>query len=348
MLRITRNPGALIAICAALVASPVLASGNEEPQSDGPAFALMDLRGTTAWAISTYQWLEPSEDALDAVIGSVGKGPMRLDLVMDNIVPSYCEMRPDPQICDGPGNPVSWLEDVPQTICMEIPSPVRARHRGILANASQLCLEPTSNLAFPKDWPEGTSWSQIHLHQTVTPTKITVDQDTATIELVISDAIATRLATLSEQGYGPVQIGWDQATLRKTLGPQLDQFIAGDDENCTFLQRNLDPSGLGYLVLDDKLARVSLYADEYDVATSLVRTAQGVSLGSTREDVHAAFGDAELVEEEHEYLGADARYVTWWTDAAKSRGIRFEFNEDGVVTAIHAGNEAITLVEGCS
>lgn len=95
-------------------------------------------------------------------------------------------------------------------------------------------------------------------------------------------------------------------------------------------------------------SRVSLYADEYDVATSLVRTAQGISLGSTREDVHAAFGNAELVEEEHEYLGADARYITWWTDAAKSRGIRFEFNEDGVVTAIHAGNEAITLVEGCS
>lgn len=348
MPRIAHYLGTLIAVCGPFVASFAMATESEEPHPEGPTFALMDLRGTTAWAITQYQWLEPAEDALDAVISAAGKDSMRLDFTMDSIVPSYCELRPDPEICDGPGIPVSWMEDIPQTICMDIPSPVRARHKDVLGKADQLCLEPTSNLAFPKDWPENTQWAQLHLHQTVKPGKVRIEHGTVIIDLEISDAIATRLASLSEQGYGPIMIGWDQATLRKTLGPQLDQFIAGDDENCTYLQRNLDPSGLGYLVLDGKLARISLYADEYDVATSLVKTVNGIALGATRDDVFAAFDDKDLIEEDHEYLDADARYITWWADTAKSRGVRFELNEDGLVTAIHAGTDAITLLEGCS
>lgn len=348
MLHIARHTGTLIAICAPFVTTPVIASDSPEQQQDGPAFALLDLRGTTAWAITNYQWLEPAEDALDVLIANAGAGPMRLDFVMDNIVPPYCELRPDPEICDGPGVPVNWLEDVPQTICMDIPSPVRARYKNVLETIEQLCLEPTNNLILPKDWAEGTGWDQLHLQQTVIAGKLRTEDKTAIIDLEISDAIATRLANLSDDGYGPIRIGWDQATLRKSLGPQLDQFIAGDDENCIYLQRNQDPSGLGYMVLDDRLARISLYADEYDVATSLVKTAQGVTLGSTRDDILATYDRAALIEEEHEYLGGNARYITWWADSAQSRGIRFELNEDGLVTAIHAGSEAITLLEGCS
>jgi len=325
---------------------------NETPQ-DGPAFALLDLRDTTAWDTfawggSVYKWLTPDSDILDTLVTSAGGDPIRLDFVMDNIVMPLCALRPDPMNCDGPSIPVSWMEDIPQTICMDIPTDIRVRHAKLLGKSEQLCLEPATSLMLPNDWLDGGPWPQIHLHQTASLGDIRHSNGTAIIDLTITDAIATRLATLSEQGYGPAKIGLDQVRLRKVLGSQLDQFIAGDDESCAFLQRNFDPSGLGYLIIDDVLARISVYADEYDVATSLVKTTNGISIGATKEDVYAAFDGQTLIEEEHEYLGANGRYVTWWRDDEKTRGIRFEINEEGIVIAIHAGSGAITLLEGCS
>lgn len=311
-------------------------------------FAVMDLRGTTAWAINHFQWLEPDAEALETLIGVAGKGPMRLDLVMDNIVPPYCELRPDPEICDDPGVPVNWMEDVPQTICMDIPPATRTRHKDIPGNIDLLCLQPQSNLLFPGNWTEGTNWPQIHLNQTVTPGEIRYDGSTAIIDLTIIDTIATNLANLSEQGYGAAVIGISDSDLRDVLGPKLDVFRAGDDDSCTYLQRDLDPHGLGYMVLDGELARVSLYGDELDVATSLVRTANGLSIGSSKENVLDAFPNQTLIEEEHEYLGPDGLYLTWWQDDAQTRGIRFEIDETGSVIAIHTGNSAITLIEGCA
>ncbi|MBX2831540.1 MAG: hypothetical protein KTR23_10235 [Rhodospirillales bacterium] len=348
MPRISRYFGSLLTFCVPLIAMGAQATEPDETPQDGPAFALFDLRDTTAWDATRFHWLDPNESQVDTLISAAGIGPMRLDYVMDNTVPSLCAVRPNTQNCDDPGVSVSWMADLPQTICMDIPIDVRARHKTLLGKSNQLCLEPTANLMFPKDWVTGSPWTQVHLHQTVIPGPIRLDGQTAIITLTITDAIATRLATLSEQGYGPAEIGLGEAKLLKLLGPKLDQFIAGDDENCAFLQRDLDPSGLGYLLLDDVLARISIYADEYDVATSLVKTTNGISIGATKEDVYAAFDGQTLIEEEHEYLGANGRYVTWWRDEQKTRGIRFEINEEGIVTAIHAGSDAITLVEGCS
>ncbi|MBO6578382.1 MAG: hypothetical protein JJ871_04850 [Thalassospira sp.] len=352
-------PASLRYLSALFVAvSPLIATGAHASATDDStaemsdmdrpaAFAVMDMRASSAWVINHFQWLAPNEEALETLVFSAGKGPMRLDFVMDNIVPSYCELSPDPENCDGPGVPVSWMEDVPQTICMDIPLVLKARHKDVLKKANLLCLQPRSNLLFPDDWIAGNGWPQVHLHQTVRPRKIRHDGTTAIIDLVITDAIATGIANLSEQGYGPATIGMSDDELRDVIGPNLDTFIAGDDESCTYLQRDLDPSGLGYMVLDGKLARVSLYGDEHDVATSLVRTRNGLSIGSTKEDVYAAFAGHTLIEEENEYLGPDGRYVTWWQDDAKTHGIRFEIDENGTVIAIHAGSDAITLIEGC-
>lgn len=348
-----RYLSALLIAFSPLMTTGVLGAATDDSMAemsdiDRPmAFAVMDMRATTAWKFNHFQWLDPSQETLETIIFAAGKGPIRLDFVMDNIVPPYCQLRPDPEICDDPGVAVSWMEDTPQTICMDIPQVVKTRYHDILKKADLLCLQPQSTLLFPSDWMAGNSWPQIHLQQTVTPGKIRHDGTTAIIDLAITDAIATGLAPLSEQGYGPAKIGMSDDELRDVIGPNLDTFIVGDDESCTYLQRDLDPSGLGYMVLDGKLARVSLYGDEHDVATSLVRTRNGLSIGSTKEDVYAAFAGQTLIEEENEYLGPDGRYVTWWQDDAKTHGIRIEIDEYGTVIAIHAGNEAITLSEGC-
>lgn len=316
------------------------------------AFALLDLRDSVAWKgiffAFFYEWLSPDDAAVETLITAAGKGTMRLDFAMENIVSPYCEMRPDPENCDGPGLPVDWMEDIPQTICMDIPPALRTAHADIVGTADQLCLEPETGLAFPDNWLGGSSWPQLHLQQTVTPSPVRISENTATIDLNITDVIATRLSILSQDGYGPARIGMDLDVLRQRLGPKLDQFIAGDDESCVYLQRDLDPSGLGYLLQDGKLARISLYGDEYDVATSLVRTDRGISLGDTLDDLRAAFDGEVLVEEPHEYLGPLGLYVTWWQDDRHQKGMRFEINEEGLVTAIHAGDETITLLEGCA
>jgi hypothetical protein len=332
MREVVRSFSALIvALVSLLATSPLAAQTSTEMQgssdADGQtALAIIDMRTTSAWAINHFEWLTPDEQAIETLVLSAGKGPMRLDFVMSNIVPAYCERRPDPEICDEPGIPVTWMEDIPQTICMDIPRGVRARHQDVLQKADLLCLQPQSNLMLPDDWINGISWPELHLHQTVIPGTVLFDGSTAIIDLSITDAIATRLATLSEQGYGPAMIGMTNKELRRAIGPRLDTFISGDDESCTYLQSDLDPVGLGYMILDGILARVSLYGDEHDVATSLVRTPQGISIGSTKEDVDAAFAGQTLIEEENEYLGPGGRYVTWWQDDAKTRGIRFEID----------------------
>lgn len=348
-----RYLSALLIAFSPLMTTGALGAAADDSMAEMPdpdrqtAFAVMDMRATTAWKFDHFQWLTPRQEALETIIFAAGKGPMRLDFVMDNIVPPYCELRSGPEICDDPGIPVNWMEDTPQTICMDIPLVLKARHKDVLKKADLLCLQPQSNLLFPDDWIAGNGWPQVHLHQTVTPRKIRHDGSTAIIDLVIIDAIATGLAPLSEQGYGPAKIGMTDDQLRNVIGPNLDTFIAGDDESCIYLQRDLDPSGLGYMVLNGSLARISLYGDEHDVATSLVRTRNGLSIGSTKEDVYAAFAGQTLTEEENEYLGPDGRYVTWWQDDAKTHGMRFEIDENGTVIAIHAGNAAITLSEGC-
>jgi len=155
-------PASLRYLSALLVAvSPLIATGAyaaatddstaEMSDMDRPAaFAVMDMRATTAWAINHFQWLDPNEEALETLVFSAGKGPMRLDFVMDNIVPSYCELRPDPENCDGPGLPVSWMEDIPQTICMDIPLVLKARHKDVLKKDRPSVPATAKQPAFPR------------------------------------------------------------------------------------------------------------------------------------------------------------------------------------------------------
>ena len=119
----------------------------------------------------------------------------------------------------------------------------------------------------------------------------------------------------------------------------------GSENNaCYHLQSAGGPTGLGFMMLDEKLARVSVYADEYDIATSLIRTGHNIQVGDTIDDVLAAYGD-NLIDEEHEYEGPDGRYLTWWENDAKTSVIRFSNGPDGTVTAMYARHRSLLLLK---
>jgi len=66
----------------------------------------------------------------------------------------------------------------------------------------------------------------------------------------------------------------------------------------------------------------------------------------------------DVQSEPHAYAGPPAKYLTVWfknapkADAmgedASARGLRFETDENGVVTAIYAGDTSIRYIEGCA
>ena len=140
---------------------------------------------------------------------------------------------------------------------------------------------------------------------------------------------------LTPDGMGRLKIGMRRAEAARYL-------IAADEdasEACEIYQVAQDPDSWA-MFLDGKLSRISLEGG------SRARTEAGFGLGAKEADIIAAYGDAVEIEP-HAYDGPEAHYLTLWTKA-KTRGLRFETDAEGIVRVIHGGDESIQLVESCS
>lgn len=155
-------------------------------------------------------------------------------------------------------------------------------------------------------------------------------------------ADAGEVYRLSPDGYGPAHIGMTVDQASTALGMPL---VTAQDEtpnpDCYHVHPRNGPVELYFMIQQGRIVRVSLYE-----GPSAIRTDRGIGLGDTIDKVRKAYGP-NLRDEPHEYLGPTGRYLTSW-DERRKRGIRFEINTDGKVDTIHAGGEAIELVEGCS
>lgn len=154
-------------------------------------------------------------------------------------------------------------------------------------------------------------------------------------------AIAGEHAALTAEGYGPVKIGMRVDQASKALAVNLRPEEDAPDPECHHVSGGDAAPGLAFMVQHGRIVRVSLYS-----GPSVIRTDRGIGLGDNMLKVKQTYV-AGLADEPHEYLGPTARYLTWWNEKSH-RGIRFETDEDGNVDTMHAGNEAIFLVEGCS
>lgn len=146
---------------------------------------------------------------------------------------------------------------------------------------------------------------------------------------------------LTPAGWGPVRIGMTRAQAEKTLQTQLEGEGFDNEGSCIELYSSDQKlTGLYFMFLDGKLSRISANG------SSTVQTPRGIHVGTTADEVRAAYGE-KLKAEPHHYLDLPAEYLTYWLTPEKS-GVRFETDGQRKVETIHAGNDSIQLVEGCA
>jgi hypothetical protein len=103
------------------------------------------------------------------------------------------------------------------------------------------------------------------------------------------------------------------------------------------------------MLRNNMLSRITLTDD------SDLNTARGFGPGDSAAAVKSAYGASAIVEP-HKYSAAPAEYITVWEsgggagyiDDPSARGVRYEIGDDGNVQVVHAGDDTIQLVEGCS
>ncbi|HEY9217828.1 MAG TPA: hypothetical protein VIO94_07265 [Phenylobacterium sp.] len=153
-------------------------------------------------------------------------------------------------------------------------------------------------------------------------------------------AWAAETFRLHSEGYGPVRVGMSVGQAQTALGGKLaPSDDSGPADGCWHLKAASGHEGVTFMIQDGRVTRASLYGEP-----SAVKTVSGAGLGDTEAAVRALYGD-KLKSEPHAYGDAGDRYLTYW--ARPHRGVRFEI-VGGKVAAIHAGEDSIGYIEGCS
>ena len=148
---------------------------------------------------------------------------------------------------------------------------------------------------------------------------------------------------LTVEGYGDMRIGMPIAEARQVSGqafdnPALEEDIPGACSEQEYTTANGDK--LWLMFEGDVITRITASAE-----TPNTRTAQNVGVGSTDAEVRTAYQN--VIEEGAHYNAPPAHNLLIWTTPDQS-GLLFEVNEQGIVTAVHAGGPSIRYMEGCA
>ena len=120
----------------------------------------------------------------------------------------------------------------------------------------------------------------------------------------------------------------------------LDSVASADDSCVEYLLPDAARNGeVAIMAVDGKIVRVSMFAPGLGV-----RTSEGIGIGSPDGEVHAAYPN--VTREFAPYDGPPAHDLVAWR-RQEVDGIRFEIDRHGRVESMHAGNRAITYIEGC-
>lgn len=174
----------------------------------------------------------------------------------------------------------------------------------------------------------------------------------ATAPAPLAPVAQTDSAILAPAGIGALRIGMTRAEVEAAMGGDSNPGAVGgpEPEACDEFRPANAPAGVLVMIEEDRLTRISL------VDPSPVKTPDGFSVGAAAADVKAAYGDRATVSP-HKYQDAPAEYVTVWEGGPRSepyvedeaaRGLVYEIDGSGLVSAIRAGGPSIQYVEGCS
>ncbi len=154
-------------------------------------------------------------------------------------------------------------------------------------------------------------------------------------------------AVLTADSFGGVELGITWAELTENFGaPAYDPATADEiSEGCNYVRIAGDPWSPWFMMLGDGEQSV---VSRIETVREDQQTAEGVGLGSTIDDVRAAY-PGQLQEDEHYYLGPDGRYLTVTPAGDAESTILFETDPDGVVVAMRNGFlDPVRWIEGCA
>lgn len=172
----------------------------------------------------------------------------------------------------------------------------------------------------------------------------------ATTETPATTAPAADPNNITSNGWNSLRVGMTRAEVTAAVGAG-NPNAATEPNGCDLFHPANAPEGLLVMLQQDVLTSIIVRNN------TTLRTDRGFGVGNTAAEIKAAYG-ASAVVEPHKYVEG-AEYITIWTtggpatpgafvEDANARGIRYEANAQGVVTAVHAGGPSIQNVEGCS
>lgn len=177
--------------------------------------------------------------------------------------------------------------------------------------------------------------------------------ETPTAEITTPAPAPVDANSITAEGWNTLRVGMTRAEVTAAVGATATPGAVGgpDPAACDLFHPANAPEGMLVMIQQDVLTSIILRNN------SVLRTDRGFGVGSTAAEIKTAYG-ASAVSEPHKYVEG-AEYITIWsaggpTAAApfvedpNARGIRYETNAQGVVTAVHAGGPSIQNVEGCS
>jgi hypothetical protein len=174
----------------------------------------------------------------------------------------------------------------------------------------------------------------------------------ATTETPATTAPATDPNDITSEGWNMLRVGMTRAEVTTAVGAGNPNAVGGaDPQACDLFHPANAPEGMLVMIQQDVLTSIIVRNN------TTLRTDRGFGVGSTAAEIKAAYG-ASAQSEAHKYIEG-AEYITVWTtggpatpgafvENANARGVRYETDEQGVVTAVHAGGPSIQNVEGCS
>jgi hypothetical protein len=139
---------------------------------------------------------------------------------------------------------------------------------------------------------------------------------------------------LSVSGWGGLRIGMSGTEAARRYHLTAEQA----DGDCRVLRF----PGRTDLTIMTRAGRV---ASLIVFAPSRLKTDRGLGIGAREADIHRAYGPGLKVEP-NAYEDPPAHYLTFWEQPGE-RGVMYETDRRGRVTAIHVGDETIAWTDGC-
>ncbi|HBL14448.1 MAG TPA: hypothetical protein DD379_24280, partial [Cyanobacteria bacterium UBA11162] len=151
----------------------------------------------------------------------------------------------------------------------------------------------------------------------------------------------TESSKVAINGIGPIRVGMTVKEAENSADIKLIREEIGAHENCSYVKSQTGPSGVEFMVIDDRIARVNIYENPR------ITTVGGAKIGDTEERIKSLYpGQIEV--SPHEYVPG-GHYLTFVPKDAQDQQYRVVFETDGKrVTDFRAGRiPEVEYVEGC-